>query len=123
MASNTHAYRHYASAPIKSSKDAEIEIILDTTRRLSRAYATQGTDYASFALALQDNRKLWITLATDVATSGNLLSADLRAKIFYLAEFTQDYTRKVLSKNLSPEPLLDVNLAILRGLTPDRSVA
>lgn len=123
MASNTHAYRHYASAPIKSSKDAEIEIILDTTRRLSRAYTTQGTDYASFALALQDNRKLWITLATDVATSGNLLSADLRAKIFYLAEFTQDYTRKVLSKNLSPEPLLDVNLAILRGLTPDRSVA
>ncbi len=123
MASNTHAYRHYASAPIKSSKDAEIEIILDTTRRLSRAYTTQSTDYASFALALQDNRKLWITLATDVATSGNLLSADLRAKIFYLAEFTQDYTRKVLSKNLSPEPLLDVNLAILRGLTPDRSVA
>lgn len=123
MASNTHAYRHYASAPIKSSKDAEIEIILDTTRRLSRAYTTQSTDYARFALALQDNRKLWITLATDVATSGNLLSADLRAKIFYLAEFTQDYTRKVLSENLSPEPLLDVNLAILRGLTPDRSIA
>ena len=117
MAAHVRAYQSYASTPIKSAKDTEIEIILETTRRLKSAAESRHDDFPKFASALQDNRKLWITLASDVANSGNALPAELRAKIFYLSEFTQDYTRKVLSEKLDINPLLDINLAVLRGLT------
>ncbi len=116
MAAHIHAYQSYASTPAKSAKDTEIEIILETTRRLKSAAELRHDDFPRFASALQDNRKLWITLAADVANSTNGLPAELRAKIFYLSEFTQDYSRKVLSENLDITPLLDINLAVLRGL-------
>lgn len=117
MASNVHAYQTYASTPVKSTKDTEIEIILETTRRLKHAEKERDTNFSKFASTLQENRKMWITLATDVANTNNGLPQELRARIFYLFEYTQFYTRKVLSENLSIEPLVDINLAVLRGLT------
>lgn len=122
MASYMHAYQSYASTPTKSTKDTEIEIILETTRRLKRADETRDKDFPTFAAALHDNRKLWITLAADVADSQNGLPRELRVKIFYLSEFVQIYTRKTLTEALSVDPLLDINLAILRGLASKRNM-
>lgn len=120
MAAHLPAYQTYASTPAKSLKDTEIEIILETTRRLRNAARFRHEDFPQFAKSLQDNRKLWITLASDVANSGNPLPPDLRAKIFYLAEFTQNYTRKVLNEQLGIDPLIDINLAVMRGLSAER---
>lgn len=121
MPSHMHAYQSYASAPVRSTKDTEIEIILETTRRLKRADKTRSKDFPTFAAALQDNRKLWIMLAADVSDSQNGLPRELRAKIFYLSEFVQIYTRKTLAEERSIDPLLDINLAILRGLASKRN--
>ncbi|MFA8386145.1 MAG: flagellar biosynthesis regulator FlaF [Pelagibaca sp.] len=121
MPSYMHAYQSYSSTPIKSTKDTEIEIILETTRRLKRADEMRDTDFPTFVSALQDNRKLWITLAANVADSQNRLPRELRAKIFYLSEFVQAYTRKILTEELSSYPLFDINVAILRGLTSKRN--
>jgi flagellar protein FlaF len=68
------------------------------------------------AEALYDNRKLWGIFATDVADPGNPLPKDLKARLFYLAEFTNHHTSKVLAREASVEPLIDINTAILRGL-------
>jgi len=112
-----HAHQSYASpSSIKSAKDTEIEIILEATRRLKSAHQSRGSDYATFAEAVRSNRKLWTILSTDVAHSENALPADLRARIFYLGEFVQQYSRTVLKDDASVGPLMDVNLAILRGL-------
>ncbi len=121
MTSYMNAYQSYASTPVRSTKDTEIEIILETTRRLKLADETRDKNFPTFAAALQDNRKLWITLAVDVADPQNGLPRELRAKIFYLSEFIQTYTRKTLAEELSVEPLLDINLAVLRGLACKRN--
>ncbi|WP_439522033.1 flagellar biosynthesis regulator FlaF [Marivita sp.] len=117
MNAHTHAYQDYASSSsVKSTKDTEIEIIFETTRRLKVANQNRKEDYASFATAVHTNRKLWITLASDVASSENALPPDLRARIFFLGEFVQEYSSKVLQNDLGISPLLDINLTILRGL-------
>ncbi|MHA6327111.1 flagellar biosynthesis regulator FlaF [Roseivivax sp. CAU 1753] len=66
--------------------------------------------------ALSDNRRLWTALAADVSAGGNALPDELRARIFFLAEFTETHSRKVLRGRASVLPLLEVNTAILRGL-------
>jgi len=53
---------------------------------------------------------------TDVASPQNALPKDLRARIFYLAEFTAQHTRKVLRNEDTAVPLLEINAAILGGL-------
>jgi flagellar protein FlaF len=40
----------------------------------------------------------------------------LRARIFYLAEFTRAHTRKVLRRTAGPDALVEINLAVMRGL-------
>ncbi|SFT96306.1 flagellar protein FlaF [Sedimentitalea nanhaiensis] len=72
--------------------------------------------FTSLAEALHDNRKLWNIFAIDVADPGNSLPKDLKARLFYLAEFTNHHTSKVLARQASVEPLLEVNTAIMRGL-------
>lgn len=121
MISHNSAYQGYIAAATKSAKDSEIEIILETTRRLRRANDTRNRDFPNFAAALQDNRKLWTILASDVASSGNGLPEDLRARIFFLGEFTQAFTRRALQDTLSADPLIEINLAVLRGLSDKRN--
>ena len=120
MTAYKNAYQTCASTPAKSIKDNEIEIILDITRRLKLSAESRNEDFATFTKALHDNRRLWITFAADVVNSENRLPNELRARIFFLSEFIQEYTRKVLAQKLSIEPILDINLAVLRGLTAKR---
>lgn len=115
--SHNLAHQNYSNAQTRSVKDAEIDVILETTRRLRRANQMRAENFPNFASALRDNCKLWIVLAADVASTGNALPESLRARIFYLGEFTQEHTRKILSNKLSAEPLIDINLSVLRGLT------
>lgn len=72
--------------------------------------------YPDYAQALHDNRKLWNTLAIDVADKDNALPEQLKAQVFYLAEFTAQHTTKILKDGASIMPLLEINMAVLRGL-------
>jgi flagellar protein FlaF len=55
-------------------------------------------------------------LAADVAEPDNGLPQELRARIFYLAEFTADHSRKVLRGGETVDALVDINTAMMRGL-------
>lgn len=112
------AQRGYAvnTAPTRTDRRTEYEVVAQITRRL-RAAAQQGRkDFAGYAEALHDNRRLWTTLAADVADRDNGLPDSLRARVMYLAEFTAQHTSKVLQKQASVMPLLEINMAVLRGL-------
>ncbi|ETX29698.1 flagellar biosynthesis regulatory protein FlaF [Roseivivax isoporae LMG 25204] len=110
-----HAYSH-AAAPIRTARGAEYEVIARITHRLRDAARKGKRGYPELVAALSDNRRLWTTLAADVGQAGNGLPDDLRARIFYLAEFTEKHSRLVLRGKARVTPLLEINVAILRGL-------
>ena len=110
------AQRAYApnAAPTKSERSIEFEVIARITSRLKAAI--EAAQFPKLLEALHENRSLWRALAVDVADPDNMLPQDLRARIFYLAEFTNHHTSKVIAREASAAPLLEVNTAILRGL-------
>ena len=96
-------------------------IEFDAFARVTRALrlATNGTDqpFANLAQALDDNRHLWMVLACDVAKPANQLDSQLKARIFYLAEFTFHHTQRVLAREGDVAVLIDINTAMMRGLS------
>jgi flagellar protein FlaF len=100
--------------PARSLRGIEYDLFARVTHRLK---ATLGRrDLAALAAALHDNHQLWTVLAADVAEPGNALPPALRARLFYLYEFTDQHSRKVLAGDASAEVLVDINTAIMRGL-------
>ncbi len=118
MTPNTLAQRAYAqaSAPIRTPRGTEYDVIVRITHRLKSAAQKGKSGFNELAQALHTNRQLWTLLAADAAGSDNQLPAELRARILYLAEFTQLHSSKVLSGKVSVRPLLEINTAVLKGL-------
>lgn len=110
------AQRGYAptAAPLKSARRAEYDVIARITSRM--AASIKAKDFNGLIHAMHENRTLWRKLAIDVADPGNLLPDDLRGRLIYLSEFTEHHTRKVIARDASATPLVEVNTAILRGL-------
>ena len=105
-----------ASAPTRSYKSIEYDVLAQITRRLKAAADKGPSGFAALASALHDNKRLWNVFALDVADPNNKLPDSLRARLFYLAEFTHQHTTAVLRRRAEVTPLIDINLAILRGL-------
>ncbi|KIC45396.1 flagellar biosynthesis regulator FlhF [Ruegeria sp. ANG-S4] len=124
MTPQINAQRAYAqtAAPTRTPRDTEYEAISKITHRLKAAAARRTTDFGGFVRALHENRRLWNVLATSVSDSDNGLPNDLRARIFYLAEFTEQHSSQVLNNNAVVEPLLEINMAVLRGLRQMKGV-
>jgi len=103
-------------APIRTPRGIEYEAFARVTHRLKSAAARGKTGFPDLAQALHLNRQLWSMLAADVAEQDNGLPTELRARIFYLAEFTADHSRKVLRGHEAIDALVEVNTAVMRGL-------
>lgn len=101
---------------IRTERSIEAQLITQITARMRQAQAATPPNFPALIAALHDNRRMWTTLATDVADPGNALPKALRAQIFYLAEFTEHHSRRVLRKEADATALIEVNTAILRGL-------
>ncbi|WP_371170473.1 flagellar biosynthesis regulator FlaF [Aliiroseovarius sp. 2305UL8-7] len=114
------AYNSSSRAPLRTSRGTEYEAFAKITHRLRRATASE---FPRLAEALHENRKLWTLLAADVADAGNGLPDELRARIFYLAEFTADHSRKVLSDGADTNVLVEINTAIMKGLRQKEGIA
>jgi flagellar protein FlaF len=116
LAHDSGAYGR-AQTAARTPRSIEYEVMARTTRRLKAAAATRETDFPGFVAAVTDNLRLWTVLGTDVASGGNELPAPLRARIFYLFEFTQRHSRSLLRREpVSPDILVEINVAVLRGL-------
>lgn len=102
--------------PIRSARQIEYDLFARITQRLAQAYQNRESDFPAFTKALHDNVHLWRVLATDVASSDNGLPQQLRARLFYLYQFTDQHSRKVTKNEASAEVLIDINKAIMRGL-------
>lgn len=107
---------------IRTDRGTEYELIARITRDLKAASREQSV-FPALARAVHDNRVLWSTLAADVAGDGNTLPEELRARLFYLAEFTALHSRKVLSGEADCAALIEINTAIMRGLSSQPETA
>ncbi len=103
-------------APARSPRAIEYDLFARATRALSAAWAARDRDRAALIRALHENLRLWRTLAVDVADPGNTLPPALRARLFYLYEFTDQHSRKVLDKTADAAVLVEINTAVMRGL-------
>ncbi len=101
----------------KSPRSAEYDVISRITARLQIAQQADRAAFPQLAEALHENRRLWVELATDLATPGNALPLALRAQLLSLAQFSLRHTEEVLAGRGSADVLVDINLAILRGLS------
>lgn len=119
MTAHTLARAAYGrpEAATRTPRAIEYDLLARVTHRLCTSMAP-GASFASLAQALHENRILWNALAVDVAAEGNGLPADLRARLFYLAEFTEAHSRKVLAGGATAAALIEVNTAVMRGLRP-----
>ncbi|QLQ20265.1 MAG: flagellar biosynthesis regulator FlaF [Exiguobacterium profundum] len=105
-------------APARTPRTLEYDLLARATQRLTQAWRQRRQDFPGLAQALAENQQLWSALAADV-TGGNGLPAALRAKLFYLYEFTAQHSRQVLDGNAESEVLVDINTAVMRGLRGD----
>ena len=103
----------------RTPRSVEYELIAQVTQRLRAAWALREQDFPALVTALTDNERLWSTLAADVSLSTNGLPAALRARLFYLYEFTVHHSRAVMERGASVEVLAEINTAVLRGLRGD----
>jgi flagellar biosynthesis activator protein FlaF len=110
------AYSAPRQAAIRTPRTIEYEAFAQITARLKTASAGGAGNFPALAAALHENRRLWTTLAADVAGTGNALPEALRARLFYLSEFTAIHTSKVLSGKESADPLIEINAAVMAGL-------
>ncbi|MEQ8900940.1 MAG: flagellar biosynthesis regulator FlaF [Roseovarius sp.] len=111
------AYRAQART-IRTTRGLEYDTMARVTHGLKSAIKdkTAGST-RQLATALHDNRRLWTILAADAADRDNPLPAELRARIVYLAEFTHQHSSKVLRDGADITPLIDINIAVMRGLS------
>lgn len=83
---------------------------------LRAAEQEPSQNFVKLTNALHENSRLWTMIAGSVAENDNKLSSELRARLFYLAEFTKIHTSKILRKEASALPLIEINSSIMAGL-------
>ncbi|MEP4195460.1 MAG: flagellar biosynthesis regulator FlaF [Aliishimia sp.] len=111
------AQRAYAPnrESIRSPRSIEYEVIARITHRLKKAITDDNK--VMLIESIYENRRLWNLLAADVASPENGLPTDLRARIFYLSEFVNVHSRKVLRNETTAVSLLEINAIILGGFS------
>lgn len=109
------AYAPKTSA-LRTGRSAEHQLFSEVTSSLRATAARLPSGFPAFAEAIHTNRAVWTHLAAEVADDDNALTEELRARIFYLAEFTNFHSRKVLKGEADIAPLIEINTAIMRGL-------
>ena len=98
---------------VENPRDTEFRLFAQVTNALisHRNCNDKGT-----IEAIDWNRRLWLTLQSDVSSEANALSDDLRANLISLAIWVDRHSRAVMRGEASMEPLIQVNRTVMEGL-------
>jgi len=94
----------------------EYRLFGQVTRALVHASSVDAADVATRIDALDWNRRLWSTLATDCTSPHNALGQSMRAQIISLSLFVNRHSSKVMKGEEDFETLIDINRSIMQGL-------
>jgi len=112
-----------ASARAESPRELEYRLFGQVTRALMDAAASDPLDLAVRMDALDWNRRLWSTLATDCASADNQLPPPVRAQIISLSLWVNRHTSAVMRRTEDFEPLINLNRTIMQGLQGQAAAA
>ncbi|HEY0600505.1 flagellar biosynthesis regulator FlaF [Brevundimonas sp.] len=108
----------YKTAATRAENPREMEYRLfgQVTRALMHASTVDPGDVATRIDALDWNRRLWSTLATDCANPDNAMDKALRAQIISISLFVSKHSSAVMRGEDDFEALIDINKMIMQGL-------
>lgn len=112
-----------ATARSENPRDAEYRLFGQVTRALLDAAELPPEDIRGRIHALDWNRRLWSTLATDCADPSNALPEALRAHIISLSLFVSRHTSAVIRKEESIDDLVEINRIMMQGLSGQSEAA
>lgn len=104
----------FGSQHIRTERDQEYLAFSRITRQLQQALDTG--DRRAMIEAAYANNQLWTVLAADLAQPANALPEQTKAGLLSLAIFSIKRGQKVLTDNMSAEPLIEINLKMMKGL-------
>lgn len=105
-----------AQLTAEDPRGIEYRLFAQVTHALIEADRKGRTDIPAFVDALDWNRRMWSTLATDCSNPDNRLAATVRAQIISLSLWVSRYSSEAIQQGISLEPLIDVNKSIMAGL-------
>lgn len=104
----------YGNQVLRTPRDAEYDVFSRVTQMLRQANASgDGFDHVA---AVHKNTELWTLLAADLASPGNQLPDEVRAGLLSLAGFVIRHGHQAMAREAGLEPLIDINMAMMRGL-------
>ena len=106
-----------ASQRSESPRSAEYRLFGEVTRALMAAAEKPAEDISGRMDALDWNRRLWSTLASDCAREDNQLAPPLRASIISLNLWVNRHTSGVMKGEEQIGPLVDINRIMMQGLS------
>ncbi|WP_325168770.1 flagellar biosynthesis regulator FlaF [Paracoccus caeni] len=110
----------YGTPAVRTARDSEYDVFSRITRMLRQADTTD--DRRAMIDAVHKNNQLWTILATDLAETGNLLPDDVKAGLISLAAFSLRHGHAVLAGRAEISALIDVNVAVMKGLRGEVAV-
>lgn len=116
------AYKQ-ATSRAESPREMEYRLFGQVTRALIHASTVDETEIATRIDALDWNRRLWSTLATDCSDPGNAMSMSLRAQIISLSLFVGRHSSAIMRDGETFDILIDLNRSIMQGLNTDPNSA
>ena len=105
-----------ATARAENPREAEYRLFGQVTRALMDASRADPADIKTRIDALDWNRRLWSTLATDCANPDNGMDKALRARIISISLFVSKHSSAVMRGEDDFEALIDINKMIMQGL-------
>jgi len=102
-----------AQQTTENPRDVEYRLFARVTNALM---TNQDPKTTGFIQAIDWNRRLWLTLQSDLADENNKLPKELRAQLISLSIWVDKHSRKAMRGEETIQPLIDVNRAIMEGL-------
>ena len=112
-----------AATRAESPRDTEYRLFAQVTRALIEASKLDPMDFGGRADALDWNRRMWATFASDCSHSENGLPKPLRASIISLSLWVGRHTSLVIRREEEIEPLIEINRMIMQGLAAGAQAA
>lgn len=96
-------------------RQTEYRIFAEVTRSLIDVNR-KGVRSPEYFEAVHWNRRLWTTLQADLASEGNKLADDIKARLISLAIWVDKQSSKALRGQATLTTLIEVNRSIMEGL-------
>jgi flagellar protein FlaF len=111
-------YQGYQAVQKETSggRSLEREVLERITIRLKGAKQDSGAGGSKRREALHDNRRLWLTFASDLASPQNSCPDDVKASLISIAVYVERHTSAAWESDDVLAGLIEINSNILAGL-------